>query len=65
MRDLVEGIDFYINETGLIVLTGKYHLERGYCCGQGCKHCPFNYEAVPEPKKTKLLLERKNIQYNT
>jgi Family of unknown function (DUF5522) len=33
--------DYYINEQGLMVFTEKYHLKRGYCCGSGCKHCPF------------------------
>jgi hypothetical protein len=33
--------DYYINGQGLMVFTEKYHLKRGYCCGSGCKHCPF------------------------
>jgi len=44
-----EGVDFYYNEQGLMVLTAKFHLERGYCCGNGCKTLPFNYERVSEP----------------
>lgn len=55
MNQLVEGIDYYINENGLVVLTEKYHLERGYCCGNGCIHCPYLYENVPEPKKSGLV----------
>ena len=55
MNQWVEGIDYYINEDGLVVLTEKYHLERGYCCGNGCKHCPYLYENVPEPKKCLLI----------
>jgi hypothetical protein len=52
---LIEGEDYYYNEEGFIVLTKKYHLDKGFCCGNGCKHCPYNYEAVPEPKRTFLL----------
>ena len=52
---LVEGEDYYFNAEGYIVLTEKYHLEKGYCCGNGCKHCPFNYDAVPEPARSKIL----------
>ncbi|UYQ92526.1 MGMT family protein [Chitinophaga horti] len=48
---LKENIDFYYNEQGLMVLTAKFHLDRGTCCGNGCKHCPYDYENVPEPKK--------------
>ena len=55
---LVEGEDYYLNEQGLLVLTEKYLLERGYCCGNGCRHCPYQYEAVPEPKRTHLLAQR-------
>lgn len=33
--------DYYLNEAGLMVFTAKYHLKRGYCCGSGCKHCPY------------------------
>jgi Family of unknown function (DUF5522) len=54
MNDLTEGIHYYINEEGYVVLTKQYHLERGYCCGNGCKHCPFEYEAVPEPRRSEL-----------
>ncbi|MEO5592332.1 MAG: DUF5522 domain-containing protein [Chitinophagaceae bacterium] len=55
---LKEGIDFYYNEDGHMVFTEKYHLDKGFCCGNGCSHCPFNYENVPEPKRT-ILLEKK------
>jgi len=51
---LIENIDYYFNEAGLMVLTEKYLLHRGYCCGNGCKHCPYEYEAVPEPKRSEL-----------
>ena len=55
----IEGEDYYVNENGLVVFTAKYLVERGYCCGSGCKHCPYNYEAVPEPKRSYLLAEKK------
>lgn len=57
MSQWIEGIHYYFNEEGLIVLTRQYHLERGYCCGSGCKHCPYNYERVPEPKRTELRIK--------
>ncbi len=55
MQELIEGIDYYINEDGYVVLTEKYHLDRGYCCGNGCKHCPFEYSNVEEPRRSELL----------
>jgi hypothetical protein len=54
----IEGEDYYLNEKGLVTLTAKYLLARGYCCGNGCRHCPFQYEAVPEPKRAYLFAER-------
>lgn len=53
-KELVEGVHFYINETGYIVLTEQYHLEKGFCCGMGCLHCPYRHENVPEPRRTEL-----------
>ncbi len=55
MNNLVEGEDYYYNEQGYIVLTQKYHLQKGFCCGNGCRHCPYDYENVSEPKRTELL----------
>ena len=37
---LVEGEDYYL-DNGLMVLTARYHMRRGHCCEQGCRHCPF------------------------
>lgn len=55
-----EEADYYVNEEGLVVFTAKYLMDRGYCCGNGCKHCPYNYEAVPEPKRSYLLQARRD-----
>jgi len=55
---LKEGTDFYFNEQGLMVLTENYHRDRGYCCGNGCRHCPFDYEGVPDPRRQELLAQR-------
>lgn len=38
-----EGIDYYFNEEGLMVFTAAYHVKRGYCCKNKCKHCPWKY----------------------
>ena len=37
----LEPEDFYYNDDGRLVLTEEYHKKRGYCCNNGCKHCPF------------------------
>ena len=58
MYPLIEGEDFYYNTDGYIVLTEKYHLEKGFCCGNGCLHCPYNFINVSEPKRTSLMQSR-------
>ncbi len=52
--------DYYYNADGFVVLTEKYLLDRGYCCGNGCLNCPYKYKNVPEPKRSKLLKARKD-----
>jgi hypothetical protein len=64
MKQLIEDLDFYYNEQGLMVLTEKYHLERGYCCGNGCHLCPYDYERVSEPQRSQLIAQR-NANGNT
>lgn len=27
--------------SGLFVLSAWYLQQRGYCCGTGCRHCPY------------------------
>ena len=58
MNKLKEGEDYYFNEAGLMVLTAAFHLKKGFCCGNGCKHCPYDYINVREPKRTELLKAR-------
>jgi len=46
MSKLVEDLDYYIDEqSGLFVLTTYFLLNRGSCCGKGCKHCPYEPNA--------------------
>ena len=61
-KQLKEGLDFYYNELGYMVLTARYHLEKGNCCGNGCLNCPFDYINVPEPRKSELLNKRNDGQ---
>jgi hypothetical protein len=32
--------DFYF-DGGLMVFNAAFHLRRGYCCENGCRHCPY------------------------
>jgi hypothetical protein len=40
----VEGRDYYF-EAGLLVMTEDYLRRRGYCCENGCRHCPYGFKA--------------------
>jgi iron complex transport system substrate-binding protein len=43
--NLLQGVleqdkDYYL-ERGAMVFTASYLKRRGYCCGNGCRHCPY------------------------
>jgi len=33
--------DFYVDELGRVVFTKAFLKKRGFCCENGCKHCPY------------------------
>jgi cob(I)alamin adenosyltransferase len=46
-RALLRGSTTYQDPaTGFTVFTNKIHLERGTCCGNQCRHCPFGWVNV-------------------
>jgi hypothetical protein len=46
--ELIPGEDFYYDDLGRMVFTETYHLKRGTCCGNDCKHCPYDHVNVPK-----------------
>jgi len=48
-----EETPLYYYENGLMVFTAAYHLKRGYCCKNACRHCPYGFK-----KETNKKLER-------
>jgi hypothetical protein len=46
---LKEGIDYYKDEDGLMILTASYLKRRGYCCKSNCTHCPYGYGKEFDP----------------
>jgi hypothetical protein len=36
---------YFYEENGRKVMTESYHINRGYCCGNGCRHCPYEPKA--------------------
>ena len=35
---------YYMDGTKL-VFTEQYHIDRGYCCGNNCRHCAYEPRA--------------------
>lgn len=46
-QNLRNGIDYYVDDDGRFVFTKEYHLARGHCCMNGCRHFPFGYQNPP------------------
>lgn len=44
-KEFLENVHYY-TENGRIILTEKFHLDRGSCCGNGCRHCPYYIKNV-------------------
>lgn len=45
-KNLIEGVDYYFEEKDGItykVFTEYYLSNRGYCCKNKCRHCPFSF----------------------
>lgn len=40
MSKLKEGIHYY-KDGDKVVFTTLFHVKRGYCCGNKCRHCPY------------------------
>jgi hypothetical protein len=37
-----KGEDTYTDpRTGFSVFTAEYLFKKGFCCGSGCRHCPY------------------------
>jgi len=48
---------YYYTEGERIIFTEEFHINRGQCCGNGCRHCPYE----PRAKKGNTTL-RKNFK---
>lgn len=46
---LVEGRDYTV-EAGRYVFTARYLRSRGFCCFQGCRHCPWGQAGRSRPE---------------
>jgi hypothetical protein len=49
--DKFEKDEYYFSADGFLIFTEKYHLKRGYCCENACKHCPWQYKKQAKKNK--------------
>jgi len=56
-KEFIEGVHFYL-DSGKVVFTEAYFLQRGTCCGNKCRHCPFTKPAVKGNKELEKSKKR-------
>lgn len=39
-KDFMQGVHYYLEESR-VVFTALFHIQRGKCCGNACRHCPY------------------------
>ena len=53
-KSLIQNVHYYL-EGERVIFTELFHLERGSCCGSGCRHCPYD----PKHKKGTININKK------
>lgn len=51
-KEFIKDVHYYLEE-GRVVFTALQHKERGYCCGNNCRHCPYEPKAIKGNKMLK------------
>lgn len=59
----VEGIDFYF-ENGLMVLTRNYLLNRGICCENKCRHCPYKPDGAERSHSRNISNSSSSVSFS-
>jgi hypothetical protein len=49
-KEFIKDVDYYL-EDGFVIFTEKYHKERGECCGNNCRHCPYEPKGIKGNKQ--------------
>ena len=42
--------DYYIDTSGLLVMTESFLKKRGFCCKNNCRHCPYREKPLVDKK---------------
>jgi len=57
-NNLQQDVDFYM-EGERVIFTALFHIKRGSCCGNGCRHCPYS----PKHVKGKVVVSEKLLKF--
>ena len=59
-HEFIKDIHYYL-EGDKVIFTEAYHLQRGVCCNNKCRHCPYKSEKgkVEKAKKTTIFTDKK------
>jgi 2-iminoacetate synthase ThiH len=49
-QEFIRDVHYYL-DGDKVVFTEAYYLQRGYCCGNKCRHCPFTKPAIKGNKE--------------
>ena len=44
-KSILDVFNIKYNIQEQVIFTKEYHLKRGYCCNNGCKHCPYDKDS--------------------
>jgi len=56
-NNLQQDIDFYM-EGERVIFSALFHIKRGSCCGNGCRHCPYD----PKHERGNKTLQEKYLE---
>ena len=56
-HEFIRDIHYYMDDTR-VVFTALYHIQRGECCGNKCKHCPFE----PQYEKGSTTIQKEFLE---
>jgi len=56
VKSYKEDIHYYM-EGERVIFTALFHIERGQCCGNGCRLCPYE----PKNKKGNQIMQEKYL----
>jgi len=57
-HEFIKDIHYYMEDTR-VVFTALYHIQRGSCCGNKCKHCPY----TPKYKKENVVVAKEFLKF--